>query len=514
MKRRDFVKYGVGGLATLVVGSKMPWLMDNPAYAAVQTKTLYFTITDAVKDMVTHEPGNNIAQCYFWIYVATDSAGLVPVFPPDCPGPQIYTTVGDTINISIHNDLDENHAFFIPGIYNSGPIARGATVTGTFRPTRAGAHMYYDNLNTPVNRVMGLHGAFIVMPANLQGTRAQGASRLTPYDRPTPNVQKLFDDFGRAPWWPGLAWEQGDPAANPPTPPFRQYVWLVHQASPVLFDEVGNYAPGLDYPAAAFMDGFIGTNADLGPGNIPAIATNNSLLMTLTVPPIPIQPLFNKKPHYFTINGQSGHFSHNHPAITPMLRVGEPCVVHVMNPGLWTHSMHMHCNHFFITCVNGRVQTNPIWVDTFTSKPLDIYDMVIPYMRPPDVPNVLGIGRADISPPMTTLNGHPTWPPIEEFEVFQPNIGTTKQSFLNPLATVDIAQRQSPLVYPMHDHSEPSQTAQGGNYNCGLIAGMNVIGDRNTPGFREFPRDADWDLMLTLGNGAPVDKPGGGNNPP
>ena len=38
MKRRDFVKYGVGGLATLVVGSKMPWLMDNPAYAAVQTQ--------------------------------------------------------------------------------------------------------------------------------------------------------------------------------------------------------------------------------------------------------------------------------------------------------------------------------------------------------------------------------------------------------------------------------------------------------------------------------------------
>ncbi len=62
---------------------------------------------------------------------------------------------------------DEDHAFFIPGIYNSGPIAPGATVTGSFRPTRAGAYMYYDNLNNPVNRVMGLHGAFIVMPANL-----------------------------------------------------------------------------------------------------------------------------------------------------------------------------------------------------------------------------------------------------------------------------------------------------------------------------------------------------------
>ena len=37
----------------------------------------------------------------------------------------------------------------------------------------------------------------------------------------------------------------------------------------------------------------------------------------------------------------------------------------------------------------------------------------------------------------------------------------------------------SPVCYPMHDHSEPSQAAQGGNYNMGLIAGINFIGDRN-----------------------------------
>ena len=223
MKRRDFVKYGVGGLATLVVGSKMPWLMDNPAYAAVQTKTLYFTITDAVKEMVTHEPGNNEATCYFWIYVATDSAGVNPVFPPDCPGPQIYTTVGDTINISITNALDENHAFFIPGVYNSGPIAPGATVTGTFRPTRAGAHMYYDNLNTPVNRVMGLHGAFIVMPANLHGTRAQGSHRLTPYDRPTPRSPATVRRLRPRPLVArtGLGTGCGGQPAHPAFPPVR-----------------------------------------------------------------------------------------------------------------------------------------------------------------------------------------------------------------------------------------------------------------------------------------------------
>ena len=37
----------------------------------------------------------------------------------------------------------------------------------------------------------------------------------------------------------------------------------------------------------------------------------------------------------------------------------------------------------------------------------------------------------------------------------------------------------SPQCFPMHDHSEPTQTAQGGNYNQGMIAGMFFIGDRN-----------------------------------
>ena len=39
---------------------------------------------------------------------------------------------------------------------------------------------------------------------------------------------------------------------------------------------------------------------------------------------------------------------------------------------------------------------NPIWIDVYTSNPLDTYDWLIPYMRPPDVPNNLGIGRDDL----------------------------------------------------------------------------------------------------------------------
>jgi hypothetical protein len=128
---------------------------------------------------------------------------------------------------------------------------------------------------------------------------------------------------------------------------------------------------------------------------------------------------------------------------------------------------------------------NHIWVDTFTSRPLDCWDWLVPYMRPPDVANVRGIGRADTprrsnagpiafgdGPTGLTPAANRTWPPTQELHMHIPPLGTVSgdgRPMDMPL---------SPVCYPMHDHSEPSQTAQGGNYNMGLIAGINFIGDR------------------------------------
>jgi hypothetical protein len=78
------------------------------------------------------------------------------------------------------------------------------------------------------------------------------------------------------------------------------------------------------------------------------------------------------------------------------------------------------------------------------------------------------------------LGPHPVWPPIEELNTFIPE-GLTA-------GAIDISVQLSPMCYPMHDHSEPTQTSQGGNYNLGLIAGMNFTGDRNDPsGVLDFP---------------------------
>ncbi len=464
MKRRDFLKLTATGVATLVLGSKIPFLGVQNAFAADQT--LEIEITDAMKQMVTHNAIND-ARCYFWVYKMKANGVDIPV---DCPGPSIYGIKGDQINItSITNNLDEPHSFYIPGIFDSGPIAAGQTV-GPFTITlnQSGAFLYYDNLNAPVNRVMGLHGGLVVRPA----AKASGHN-FTPYDNPSANVQALYDAFGTS-VFPGLKWEEGDTNLSlpNPTPPFRQYIHIYHQASPNLFREVGELPPGQIYSAALFMQKFL---------RDPFSPTRQ-----------------NGKPQYFTINGQSGFFSHFSGGITPINRVGEPVVMHIINAGLHTHSMHFHCNHIYVTSINGVSNPNPIWVDVYGIKPMDRIDYTFPFMRPPDNANIRGIGRPDT--PLRTISGNFCWPPQDEMQVFIPALGTTAKG-ADGVTDVEMGQRLSPLCYPAHDHLEPSQTAQGGNYNCGLITGAYVIGDRNAQAqglgnYRDFPMDHDFASMF------------------
>jgi hypothetical protein len=153
----------------------------------------------------------------------------------------------------------------------------------------------------------------------------------------------------------------------------------------------------------------------------------------------------------------------------------------------------------YVLSVDGKLQNNLLWVDTMTAKPLGGFDWLVPYMRPPDVPNVRGIGLPD--PPLVSSGvrvnrldpmspPHPVWPPTDELGISIPAApGTGTGGIPERLGysadgqtVLDLSVQLSPLCFPMHDHSEISQTAQGGNYNLGLISGMNFTGDRNTPG--------------------------------
>jgi FtsP/CotA-like multicopper oxidase with cupredoxin domain len=91
---------------------------------------------------------------------------------------------GDTVRITIVNNLGTSHGFKIDGLVDSGQIRGGSSRTISFTPTKAGSYLYYDSLNAPYNRVTGLHGGFAVMP--------QGSSNRLYANSPTFKIQKFW----------------------------------------------------------------------------------------------------------------------------------------------------------------------------------------------------------------------------------------------------------------------------------------------------------------------------------
>lgn len=147
MQRRNFLKYG---LATPLVATQ--WLSWVPrAHAAIINKTYFVTQGNIV------QPDG--VSVFFKGFSTTATTLRVP-------GQSLIVREGDTVNITITNTLTTAHSFVIDGVINSGSIAGGQTKTVSFVAPAAGSYMFYDSLNAPYNRLVGLHGGFAVMPAS------------------------------------------------------------------------------------------------------------------------------------------------------------------------------------------------------------------------------------------------------------------------------------------------------------------------------------------------------------
>lgn len=386
IKRRDFIKMGLGSLGAIALG---PGLDVSEALGHSKTirprRTLRLTFTDAMVEMI------NLEQVYMWTFGDEENR-------PHYPGPTLFAREGDAFRVTLTNHLDEDHAFAISGTkINSGPIGPGQTKQMHLVAPKAGTYLYYDPLNAPVNRVLGLHGPMIVLPRITN----------TPYSDPTPNVQQLFNDLGTTAHFPGSPWD-----------PARNFIWLFHDTDP----------------------------------------TFNALAQPEGAPPIN-RILFKSQysPRYFTIGGKSGHFvAHDHD-ISPHGHVGQPAMIRLLNAGLTTPSPHIHGNHIYVTSINGTVQRNLHYVDTFGLRSMDRVDWLVPFIRPPDIPPV-----ADIL-----------------------NSGSNPNQYIRLDAAEELAYEdpfglpQKPLAYPMHDHTEQSQTSNGGNYNTGTLVHLVFHGDRD-----------------------------------
>lgn len=384
ISRREFIKKGACNLTAVALGSIVGIpQIFRQTEALADDQNLILEITEVLHQMVDKT----------LVYgLAFTNPLLGP--EPSIPGPVIYATEGDNITITVRNKhkmAGANHGFAItgtgPGSYlvNTGPIAPNQEAQVTFNAPSPGTYLYMDPHNDPVNRILGLYGMMIVRPS----------SGNTPYKNPPNAVQDLFDDLGTTTHFPGLPWNTT-----------REHIWIFSQIDPAWNK----------------------------------LAQDN----------VPIDPNDLKQnflPRYFTINGRSGYFSAHDPAIQLIGKAGEPRLIRNINAGLSVHSPHIHANHGYLLSVNGVVQSNVWWIDTWTMRGGDIKDVLYPMTMPPDIP----------------LD---TWSRLKN--------GTSQEGFSgNPMHGTNTG---FPMFYPMHCHLEMSQTAAGGNYPQGLVTHIEFTG--------------------------------------
>ena len=389
--RRDFIRHALVGAAAFAGGTVASRYVPLVRLDAQYGTRRRLAITEALVEMVDR------SLVYHWAFEDLDQ--LRP--QPQMPGPVILTTEGDEVKLSITNSLHHGiHGFRIPGVSGETGVGivvqPGETRTLDFVAPKGGSYMYLDHLNEPVNRALGLHGPMIVLPKNGN----------TPYSDPTTAVQRLFNDLGKTAHFPGEHWI-----------PERTRIWLFNSVDPT-FNQMALREEAIN--ASQFRENFL--------------------------------------PRYFTINGVSGAYASHDRSIIPAGRIGQSLVIRLMNAGMASHSPHLHGNHFYVlarvdeTLDNQVVQENVVHIDTFTVKPRERLDWLLPCIRPPDIPG-------DPSKPLRELIP-------AELSLTLGKVG------------------QSPLTYPMHCHMEMSQTAAGGNYPQGLVTHWEITGDLDGVDFR------------------------------
>lgn len=344
------------------------------------------------------------------------------------PGPVLRVTENAVVRIKLTNRRLETHGFEVTGIPGSRTeVDPGCTCEVAFLAPQAGTYLYHDPFgDSPLYRLLGLHGVFIVEPLNgtTQATDINPNGSRTPYSldrldaRQHRAITRLFDALGNTERFLGGASGKWVPAGPDDEYAFQEKVWVLSEVDPRF-------------------------NALIEPGQ--PIASAPSLTSAITDTFLP---------RYFTLQSRSGFDLHKGDDVVPANYIGEPTLMRMVNVGLAHHSMHIHGHVMRLAQANidrtsegyGRVEvsSNIFEVDTWAMWPMDRRDVLLPYEIPPDIP-------------YKTVDGSQRVPQFERMVN-----GETQEPF--------------PLRYVMHDHVEMGTTAAGGNYPQGMVTHWEILG--------------------------------------
>ncbi|MBE0510894.1 MAG: multicopper oxidase domain-containing protein [Chromatiales bacterium] len=153
MDRRKFLGAGAAVSAGFAVAGPMGLLSWSPrAHAANLSVSLA-----ARRGNVAMIDGTNAFMFSF-----SHTSGM------SFPGTTLVCQEGDSITINLSNTLNTRVALKIGGTNIRETVSARSSRAFTFTAPAAGSYLYYDDQNNGVNRIMGLHGALVVMPSGIK----------------------------------------------------------------------------------------------------------------------------------------------------------------------------------------------------------------------------------------------------------------------------------------------------------------------------------------------------------
>jgi FtsP/CotA-like multicopper oxidase with cupredoxin domain len=291
------------------------------------------------------------ASIYTWGY---GCAGGTATFKPaaiagtcgamQLPGPTLIVTQGDTVTVTLTNNLPAaagNTSMLFPGFHVTatggapGVLTQEAahlgTVTYSFTADTAGTHSYYSGTQGDLQVEMGLYGALIVLP-NLGGGKPTGYVPPATGDH-LPNT--CFAVGGR----------------------------------PTSLDTAGDFrlaAAAFDHPGTCYEREYLFQFSEMDPAIHTQALQQSTLACTQAAGCMQVQTE-PYHPAYFLINGRSfpdladPNYVSQYPNQpyngNPHMHPGEQVLVRVIGQGRAQHPLHEHANHLRVLARDGNMLT-------------------------------------------------------------------------------------------------------------------------------------------------------------
>lgn len=340
-------KNWLANLAFLLAAALASQFISNAHAAAPGITGPNFDLT-AAPGYISQPDGSSI---YTWGYgcntapsgfaPATITNASCPAGSMQLPGPTLIVNQGDTVTVTLHNNLPAaagNTSILFPGFSvtasggAAGPLTQEApnlgTVSYSFVADTPGTHTYYSGTQGDLQIEMGLYGAIIVLPANADSVPTGYATLANLPDTCHAHTAGALATLPSG----QIDFRLAAAAYDHPSACYdREYLFQFSEIDPVIHQQAEAQAA---LPCTQ-------------PGGCMVVATEPYV------------------PAYYLINGRSMpdlmdpnyavQYPHQPYNGNPHMHPGELVLLRVIGTGRWQHPFHEHGNHVRVLARDGNL---------------------------------------------------------------------------------------------------------------------------------------------------------------